>query len=90
MEAEIEVQIQSIDGIPLVIETSKQMNIGELVEKHFYTHGNQEGINNGQLLVGWLSLILSQSNHCKNAVRSWSNKIPTVLGAPLGNVLGLC
>jgi len=87
MEAEIDVQIQSIDDIPLIIEISKQMKLAELVEKHFATHGNQEGLNNGQLLAGWLSFILSQSNHCKNAVRSWSNKIPTVLGALLGNVI---
>lgn len=87
MEAEIDVQIQSIDDVPLIIEISKQMNLGELVEKHFPTHGNQQGLNNGQLLVGWLSFILSQSNHCKNAVRNWSNKIPTVLGALLNGVI---
>lgn len=84
MEAEIDVQIQSIDDIPLIIEIAKKMNLGALVEKHFTTHGNQEGLNNGQLLVGWLSFILSQSNHCKNAVRNWANKLPTVLGALLG------
>ncbi|MBA2728713.1 MAG: IS1634 family transposase [Parachlamydiaceae bacterium] len=40
-------------------------------------------MNNGQLTVGWLAFILSQANHCKNAVREWANKIPTILGTLL-------
>lgn len=83
MEANFEIQTESVDDVPLIVGMAKQMSLGDLVEQHFPSHGNQKGLNNGQLVVGWLAFILSQANHCKNAVRSWANKIPTILGTLL-------
>jgi transposase len=73
-------QPECLDDIPLIIHMAKQMNLPNLIDQHFPTHGNQQGLSNGKLCTGWLSFILSESNHCKNAVREWANKIPTILG----------
>lgn len=83
MEANFKIQTESVDDVPLIVGIAKQMSLRELIEQHFPSHGNQQGLNNGQLVVGWLAFILSQANHCKNAVRDWANKIPTILGTLL-------
>jgi len=48
------------------------------------THRLQQGLNNGQLAVGWLAYILSQADHRKSAVREWANARPHLLSHLLG------
>ena len=55
MEANFEIQTESVDDVPLIVGMAKQMSLGDLVEQHFPSHGNQKGLNNGQLVVGWLA-----------------------------------
>ena len=82
MEPDVKLeQPECLDDIPLIIYMAKQMNLPNLIDQYFPTHGNQQGLTNGKLCAGWLSFILSESNHCKNAVREWANNIPTILGA---------
>ena len=84
MEPEVKLeQPESLDDVPLIIGMAKQMKLDELIEQYFPTHGSQNGLGNGKLALGWLAFILSQSNHCKNAVREWANNISSVLGALL-------
>lgn len=87
MEAEMAMKAQTVDDVPLIIEMTKQMKLCELLEKFFPTHGNKKGINNGEMAIGWLAFILSQCNHCKNAVREWSNKTIDILSSLLGKTL---
>lgn len=79
METEMQIQSQIVDDVPLIIEMTKQMNLCELINTFFPSHGNQQGIDNGKLFIGWLAFIISQNNHCKNGVREWSNKISYIL-----------
>ena len=84
MESDVKLQQpECLDDVPLIIYMAKQMNLPSLIDQYFPTHGNQQGLTNGKLCAGWLSFILSESNHCKNAVREWANNIPTILGALL-------
>lgn len=84
MEPDVKLeQPECLDDVPLIICMAKQMNLPNLIDQYFPTHGSQQGLTNGKLCAGWLSFILSESNHCKNAVREWANNIPTVLGALL-------
>jgi hypothetical protein len=54
MESDVKLeQPESLDDIPLIIGMANQMKLGELFEECFPTHGNQKGISNGKLALGW-------------------------------------
>src|SRR3954465_2325001 len=51
----------------------------EILDKHLGQHHLHEGLSNGDLAVGWLAYILSESDHRKSAVQAWANRIPHTL-----------
>lgn len=76
---------ERVDDVPLIVEVCKQLKLDQIIEKHLGTHGLQQGMNNGNLTIGWLAYMISQADHRMNAVREWSNKIPISLGLLLGS-----
>lgn len=70
---------ERIDDVPLIIGVANQLGMGKILNSHLGTHGLQQGLNNGQLAVGWLGYILSQADHRKSAVREWANAMPDTL-----------
>lgn len=75
---------ERVDDIPLIIGLANQLRLPEILDRHLGTHGLHEGLNNGQLAVGWLAYLLSQADHRKSAVRAWANALPHTLGQLLG------
>ncbi|GAC1470139.1 MAG: hypothetical protein NVSMB70_15240 [Chamaesiphon sp.] len=65
---------ERIDDIPCVIGLCQQLRWVEVLNRQLGTHGLQQGLNNGQLCVGWLGYILSQANHHKVAVEEWAER----------------
>jgi transposase len=55
------------------------MKIAATLDKHLGQHHLHEGLSNGNLAVGWLAYILSESDHRKSAVQQWANRIPVTL-----------
>ena len=43
-----------------------------MLDKHFPTHGNWQGLSLGKVVVVWLSYILSEGNHRLNSVQGWA------------------
>jgi transposase len=78
---------ERIDDIPVIIGVAERLGLSVVLNRHLGTHGLQQGLNNGQLAVGWLTYILSQSDHRKVAVQEWSNAISYSLGHLLGKPL---
>ena len=78
---------ERIDDIPVIIGVAQRLGLSVVLNRHLGTHGLQQGLNNGQLAVGWLTYILSQADHRKVAVQEWSNAIPYSLGQLLGQPL---
>ncbi len=78
---------ERLDDVPLIIGVAKQMGMIEILNQHLGTHGLQQGLNNGQLAVGWLAYLLSQADHRKSAVREWANDFSQTLGSLLGQAL---
>src|SRR5215468_2190385 len=76
---------ERVDDIPLIIGLANKLHLAEGLDRHMGTHGLQQGLNNGQLAVGWLAYILSQADHRKSAVRDWANGIPRTLEHLLGH-----
>jgi transposase len=56
----------------------------ELIDQHFPTHGNWQGLNLGQVAIVWLSHILSQADHRMNQVQSWAEQRIESLGILVG------
>jgi transposase len=76
---------ERVDDVPLIIGLANKLHLAEVLAYHMGTHGLQQGLNNGQLAVGWLAYILSQADHRKSAVRDWANGMPHTLEHLLGH-----
>lgn len=50
------------------------MGVQALLDTHFPTHGNREGLSLGSVAGVWLTHILSQADHRLNHVQSWVDK----------------
>ena len=74
-----------VADIPLIIGFCKQINLLSTIDKLFPTHGNQKGLSNGQLVLGWIAHMLTKNNHCKAPVEEWSKKHKITLQALLGS-----
>jgi transposase len=75
---------ERIDDVPLILGLANQLRLAEVLDRHTGTHGLQQGLNNGQLAVGWLAYILSRADHRKSAVRDWAHSMPHTLAQMLG------
>lgn len=71
---------ERVDDIPLLLAQLERMGVQELLDEHFPTHGNWQGLSLGQVAIVWLSHILSQADHRMNQVQSWAEQRIESLG----------
>jgi transposase len=72
---------ERVDDIPLLLTHLMQMGIPDLLDAHFPTHNNWEGLSLGWTATIWLTHILSQADHRLNKVQDWVAKhIQTISG----------
>jgi hypothetical protein len=50
--------IERVDDIPLLLAQMERMGLAALLETHFPTHGNWQGLGLGRVATIWLSSIL--------------------------------
>ena len=65
---------ERVDDIPLLLAQQEQMGLQSLVDKHFLTHGNWQGLSLGGITVIWVTYLLSESDHRLNSVQGWAEK----------------
>ena len=65
---------ERVDDIPLLLVQLERMRVQQLLERHFPTHGNWQGLSLGWVAVIWLSYILSQADHRLSYVEAWADK----------------
>jgi transposase len=75
---------ERVDDIPLLLAQLERMGVQELLDEHFPTNGNWQGLSLGQVAIVWLSHILSQADHRMNQVQSWAEKRIESLGILVG------
>ena len=46
---------ERVDDIPLIIGLANKSHLAEVLDHHLGMHRLQQGLNNGQLAVGWLA-----------------------------------
>jgi transposase len=71
MNTKIKVIHEQVDDIPVLMAMLLKLRVAELIDKHFPTNGNRTGVSLGQMLVIWLTFILSQADHRLNQVEPW-------------------
>src|SRR3989440_2414335 len=82
--------IERIDDVPILLAQLERMQVANLLDRHFPTHGNWQGLSLGTVSVVWLSHILSEGDHWLNHVEPWASGHLTCLQACLGQeVCGL-
>src|SRR5918996_3825448 len=62
---------ERVDDIPLLLEQMQRMNLPTLIDHHFPTHGNWQGLSLGWVSTIWLSSILSRCDHRLVHVEPW-------------------
>ena len=65
-------RIERSDDIPLLLAQMQKMDVAALLDKHFPTHGNWQGLSLGTVAVGWLAYLLSEGDHRLNSVQGWA------------------
>lgn len=65
---------ERVDDIPLLLAQMARMGVQPLLDTHFPTHGNWQGLSLGWVTVIWLTHILSQADHRLNHVEPWAEK----------------
>src|SRR6476620_10731787 len=74
---------ERVDDIPLLLEQMQRMNLPTLIDHHFPTHGNWQGLSLGWVSTLWLSSILSRGDHRLVHVEPWiTNRLWTLRKAP--------
>lgn len=70
---------ERVDDIPLLLNQMEQLALSRLADEYFEQHGNWQGLSLGQVLVGWLSYLLSQGDHRLNQVEDWASGLKSTL-----------
>ena len=68
------IRTERIDDIPLLLAQMQRMGIASLLDAHFPTHGNREGLSLGTVTTIWLTHLLSQADHRMNRVQPWAER----------------
>jgi transposase len=84
MKETLKIETERVDDIPLLLAHMQRMNLVELLDKHIPAHGNRKGLSLGNVMIVWLSHILSEANHQMNHVQEWAmRRIEVVRGCGL-------
>ena len=69
--ADVEIQSERVDDLPLLIGQQQKMGIAEIVDGVIMPHHRRQGLSVGQTIMAWLAFILSQSDHRLSYVEPW-------------------
>jgi transposase len=69
--SEVIVKTERVDDIPLLVSQQQAMGLDEIIDEVVVCHGNRQGLSVGWTVIGWLSFILSESDHRLSYVEGW-------------------
>jgi transposase len=74
MNETLTIRTERVDDIPLLLAQMQRMGLANLLDTHFLTHGNREGLSLGKVTTIWLIHLLSQADHRMNRVQPWAER----------------
>jgi transposase len=90
MKEALSIETERTDDIPLLLTHMQRMQLAILLDKHFPTHGLRKGLSMGELILVWLTHVLSQADHRMNRVQEWvSRRLTTLRGCGLADLTPL-
>lgn len=87
MNETLTIHTERVDDVPLLLAQMERMGLPALLDAHFPTHGNRQGLSLGWTSVVWLAHILSRADHRLNQVRPWADQLRATLDACLPSSL---
>ena len=78
---------ERIDDIPLLLTQMARMGFAALLDAHFPTHGNWQGLAFGRVATIWLSSILSRGDHRLVHGEPWVAQRQIILSQVTGEVV---
>jgi transposase len=84
MKEQVNITTERVDDIPLLLAHMPRMGLTALLDKHFPTHGNWQGLSLGGVTTVWLAHVLSEGDHRMNHVQAWTERRVETLGNGLG------
>jgi len=84
---EIAVHTERVDDIPLLISQQQAMGLAEIINHLAPRHGNRQGLSLGELVIGWLAFILSESDHRLSYVEPWAAEQQQTLSYLFGQLV---
>jgi transposase len=78
---------ERVDDIPLLWAQMDRMGLAEVLDAHFPTHGNWQGLSFGRVTTIWLSSILSRGDHRLVHVEPWVAQQQMMLSQATGEVI---
>src|SRR5438132_13855016 len=87
MHEKLNIITERVDDIPLLLTQMDRMGLAALLDAHFPTHGNWQGLAFGRVATIWLSSILSRGDHRLVHVEPWVAQRLWTLGATTGQAV---
>src|SRR4029453_9346399 len=84
MTETLTINTERIDDIPVLIAQLDRMQVAAMLDEHFPTHGNWQGLVLGTGATVWLTFILSEANHRLSHVQAWAEQRLKLLEGCLG------
>jgi transposase len=87
--AEVEIQSERVDDIPLLVKQQQKMGLAEIIDEIITPHWRRQGLSVGQTIVAWLAFILSEADHRLSYVEPWVAQHPETLKQLINPVLSV-
>src|SRR5512135_812107 len=87
VDATLELTHERVDDVPLLLGFLIQLQLPEILDRHFPPHSLHQGLSHGWLITVWIAYILSRADHRKSPVQSWAKQLQhtleTLVGQPI-------
>jgi transposase len=74
MNEALTITTERVDDFPLLLAQMQRMGLARLLDAHFPTHGNREGLSLGVVSMIWLTHIHAPADHRMNRVQPWAER----------------
>ena len=74
MNEPLTIRTERVDDSPLLLAQMERMGIARLLDAHFPTNGNREGLSLGKVTTIWLTHVHAPADHRMNRVQPWAER----------------
>jgi transposase len=78
-------RVERVDDLPVLLATLKEMNVAEILDRHFPTGHRWKGdLTFGEVACVWISYVASEGDHRLSELQPWAQNHLLTLSACLG------